>query len=64
MTPATISLILQILVQFGPEAYAAAIALFNKPAATVTPADFDALTLVLNQPLHTPTTVVNPLSHS
>jgi hypothetical protein len=54
MSAATITLLLQILVQFGPEAYTAAVNLFKKPAA-VTPADFDALTLTLNKPLHTTT---------
>jgi hypothetical protein len=54
MDATTITLLLQVLVQFGPAAYAAAVNLFKKPAS-VTPADFDALTLVLNKPLHTPT---------
>jgi len=49
----TITLILQILVQYGPEAYKAAVALFTKPAA-VTPADFDLLSVTLNKPLHDP----------
>lgn len=55
MDAATITLLLQILVQFGPEVYTAAVGLFKKPSA-VTPADFDALTLILNKPLHTPPT--------
>lgn len=54
MSAATITLLLQVLIQFGPEAYAAAVGLFKKPSA-VTPADFDALTLIINKPLHTPT---------
>ena len=51
MDAATITLILQILVKYGPAAYTAAVGLFTKPTA-VTPADFDALTAVLNKPLH------------
>lgn len=52
MTTAEVTLILQILIQFGPAAYAAAVALFQKSATGVTPADFDALTAVVNKPLH------------
>lgn len=51
MDAGTITLLLQILVQFGPQAYAAAVSLFSKPTA-VTPADFDALTTIVNKPLH------------
>lgn len=51
MDAATITLILQILVKYGPDAYKAVVGLFTKPTA-VTPADFDALTLIINKPLH------------
>ena len=51
MPAATITLILQILVQYGPEAYQAAVGLFTKPTPVV-PSDFDALTAVINKPLH------------
>lgn len=51
MDPATISVILSILVKFGPEAYKLAVGLFTKQTP-VTPADFEALTAVINKPLH------------
>jgi hypothetical protein len=49
---ATVNLLLQILLQFGPAAYAAILEIFKKPADQVTAADFDALTAIVNQPLH------------
>jgi len=51
MDVATITLILQILIKYGPEAYKVAVGLFTKPTA-VTAADFDKLTAVVNEPLH------------
>jgi hypothetical protein len=60
MDPATITIILSILVQYGPEAYKLALGLFTKPTS-VLPSDFDALTLLVNKPLHDP---VVPALHS
>jgi hypothetical protein len=51
MDTATITLLLQILVQFGPDVYKLAVGLFAKPTPVV-PADFDALTDIINRPLH------------
>lgn len=51
MDPATITVLLSILVRYGPDAYKLAVGLFTKPTA-VTPADFDALTAIINKPLH------------
>jgi hypothetical protein len=56
MDPATISLILTILVKYGPGAYAAALSLFTKPTG-ILPSDFDALTSIVNKPLHDPLVV-------
>lgn len=53
MDPATITLILTVLVKYGPEAYLAAVNLFTKKTA-VTPEDFQALADIVNKPLHSP----------
>lgn len=50
----TVNLLLQILIQYGPAAYAAILAIFQKPATQVTAADFDALSAIVATPLHTP----------
>jgi hypothetical protein len=56
MDPATITLILTILVKWGPEAYLAAVNLFTKKTP-VTPEDFQVLANIVNKPLHTPLTL-------
>lgn len=53
MDPATITLILTILVKYGPEAYTSAVNLFTKQTP-VTPEDFQKLADIVNKPLHTP----------
>jgi hypothetical protein len=60
MPVTTITLLLQILISYGPEAYKAALSLFTKPTS-VLPSDFDALTNIVNKPLHDP---VVPALHS
>lgn len=50
MKASTITLLLQILVIHGPDAYKAALALYSKPTA-IMPSDFDALTSALNKPV-------------
>ncbi len=50
MTTTVVILLLQVLVQFGPEVYQEAVNLFKKPIPT--PADFDKLTEIINKPLH------------